>query len=209
MSKSKPKYSTQETPMEGAIIITPNIEGESREFLFDLEGGHDEYKLMGLDVEFVQHSSEVYARGVIEGLHFQRENTPAMIVAVTSGRALCVATDLRPECSTFGASHAVELTDENERMIYIPPYFSFGFMTLEPKTEVVCNYTGEYDPATQSSIIWDDEILAIDWQFERYDIDQKWLKISPKDKKAPAFRSYNQNTLWINRPKKSKYAMSY
>lgn len=195
--------------MEGALVITPNSEGESRDFLFDLEGGAQEYKLMGIEEEFVQHNSEVFARGVIKGLHFQRENTPGMIVAVTSGRALCVATDLRPECNTFGASHAVEITDENERLFYIPPYFSFGFMTLEPKTEVVCNYTREYDPASQSTIIWDDEILAIDWQFERYDIDKKWLKISPKDKKAPAFRAYNQNSLWINRPKKSKYAMSY
>lgn len=204
----KPKYSIQQIPIEGMMVITPEVEGQSRSFLCELDT-QDEFALMGIEESFVQQNIEKFARGVIKGLHFQRKDSQGTLIAVTSGRALCVGTDLRPESKTFGASHAVELTDENERVFYIPPYFAHGFLTLEPNTEVVCKYTKEYDPAEVSSIIWDDEILAIDWQFERFDIDAKRLNISQRDKKAPSFRSYNQNTLWINRPKKSKYAIGY
>ncbi|MFI3302161.1 MAG: dTDP-4-dehydrorhamnose 3,5-epimerase [Rikenellaceae bacterium] len=203
------KYEIKPTPMEGALVIAPEAEGESRDYLFDLEAGAAEYEAMGIPEEITHHTAETFARGVIRGLHFQRKDSCGVLLAVTSGRALAVATDLRPESKTFGASHAVELTTENERMLYVPPYFAYGFLTLEQKTEVVANFTGEYDSSTVSSIIWDDEILAIDWQFERFDIDQKRLNISQKDKKAPSFRSYNQNTLWVNRPKKSKYAIGY
>ncbi len=202
------KYDIQRPPIEGLQVITPEVEGCSREHLFDLTM-QDEYKAMELDAEFTQHTLTRYNRGVIQGLHFQRSNSAGVFIAVKSGGVLAVGVDLRPECKTFGAAHAVELTADNERMFYIPPYFAHGFMTLEHNTEVVCNYTESYDASAQSAIIWDDEILAINWQFERFDIDEKRLNISQKDRKAPCFRSYHQNTLWINRPKKSKYAMSY
>ena len=145
----------------------------------------------------------------MRGLYLQRQNSAGVLITVRSGGVLAVGVDLRPESRTFGASHSAELTAENERIFYIPPYFAHGFLTLEPSTEVVCSYTREYDPAEESAIIWDDEILAIDWQFERFDVDPKRLSILPRDKKAPSFRSYHQATLWVNRPKKSRYAISY
>ncbi len=200
-------YDIDTTPIEGMQIITPKEEGASRDFLFTLNTP-SLYQAMGIDEEFAQHSLAKYARGVMRGLYLQRQDSAGVLLAVTTGRVLAVGVDMRPESRTFGASHSVELTAENERMFYIPPYFAHGFMTLEQNTEVVCNYTREYDPACESSIIWDDEILSIDWQFERFDIDKKRLSMLPKDKRAPSFRSYNQNTLWPNRPKKSRYAIS-
>ncbi len=205
-----PKFETQETPIEGVVILSPEVEGESREYIFDMDLLAEVLKdSSDVEVEFTEHTSEKLARGVIRGLYFQRKNSRGTLVTVESGRALAVCVDMRPESITFGASHSVELTTENERMIYIPPYFAHGFLTLEPHTTVIRNFTNESDPATESTIIWDDEILAINWQFERFEIDEKRLNILQKDKKAPSFRSYNQNTLWINRPKKSKYSMSY
>ncbi len=203
------KYEIRTTPIEGPLVIAPEVEGEARDFLFDLENSAEEYKLMEIPEELTHHTNERFARGVIKGLHFQRKDSRGVLISAAAGRLLAVAVDLRPESKTFGASHSVELTTENERMLYVPPYFAHGFLTLEHNTEVVCNYTGEYDPATISPIVWDDEILAINWQFERFDIDERRLNISPKDKKAPSFRSYNQNLLWVNRPKKSKYAVGY
>lgn len=193
--------------MEGAFVITPEVEGGSRDFIWDLES-QEEYKLMGIEEDFILHTCEKCPRGVLRGLYFQRKDSQGTFITVKSGRVLAVGVDLRPESKTFGASHAVELTIENERMFYVPPYFAHGFLTLEQNSEVVCNYTEDFDPVEASSIIWDDEILAIDWQFDRFEIDAKRLNISQKDKKAPSFRSYNQNTLWVNRPKKSKYAIA-
>ncbi len=83
-----------------------------------------------------------------------------------------------------------------------------GYLTLERDTEVVCLCAAEYDPTQESGIIYDDEILAINWQYERYEIDEKRLNVGLREKKFPSFRSYNQNALWINRPKKSKYALT-
>ncbi len=202
------KFITRSTPtIEGPIIISPTQLGESREWLTNLEE-QEIYAEMGLEGKFAQQESEKLARGVVRGLYFQRKDSYGRLLAVTSGRALCVAVDLRPESKSFGAANSVELSAENETLLYIPPYFAVGFMTLEAATEVVCSGMGEVDAASVSGIIYDDEILAIDWQFDRYQIDEHRLNISQRDKRFPSFRSYNQNSLWINRPKKSKYALT-
>lgn len=190
------------------MIIKPNTLGESREWLTELDGSAEIYASMGLNDNFTQHSIEKMARGVMRGLYFQRKDSAPKLLGVTSGRALCVVVDLRPESASFGAANSVELSSENETLLYVPQYFACGFLTLEPSTQVICNSTDSYDPREESGIIYDDEIISINWQFERYDIDQKRLNMTQRDKKWPSFRSYNQNTLWINRPKKSKYALS-
>ncbi|MFI3317119.1 MAG: dTDP-4-dehydrorhamnose 3,5-epimerase [Rikenellaceae bacterium] len=202
------KFTTKSTPtIEGPMIIRPTELGGNRGWIADL-GVQENYAAMGLPQGFAQHDSETLARGVVRGLHFQRKDSFGRLLAVTAGRALCVAVDLRPESKSFGAANSVELNAENETMLYIPPYFALGFMTLEAGTTVICNSEQQNDVANHSGIIYDDEILAIDWQFERFQIDEKRLNISQRDKKWPSFRSYNQNALWINRPKKSKYALS-
>ncbi len=121
---------------------------------------------------------------------------------------MCVAVDLRPDYKSYGAAYSVELHSENEMLLYVPQYFAMGFLTLEAKTEVVINSAAEPDVKRESGILWDDEVINIDWQFERYDIDEKYLNISPRDKKNPSFRMYSPNTIWVNRPRKGKYALS-
>lgn len=200
------KFTIKEFPFEGPKIIVPNNENEPRAYLVELEE-QESYKQMGVEETFAQHTCEKFARGVLRGLHFQRKNPQGRFIAVTSGSALTVVVDLRPESKTFGASHAIELSAVNEQMIYVPQYFAHGFLTLEPQTEVVINYTNPYSEADDSRIIWDDEILAIDWRFDRYDIDQKRLNLSAKDRKSPSFRSYNQHDLWPGRVIKKSYAL--
>lgn len=207
-AKSESKYRIKESPIEGLNIISPAVLGAGRGFLEDMDS--EEYALMGISDEVMDHSVECFARGVLRGLYFPDKVAQGRIFAVTRGRALVVAVDLRPESKTFGASHAVELNGENEAIIYIPPYFGYGFLTLERDTEVVSNATlVASDEVELSGIVWDDEILLIDWQFERYEIDRKYLNISQRDRRFPCFRIYNPNNLWTNRPKKHKYARSY
>ncbi len=211
MAKSKPKYSIKSAPapMDGLLVVRPEKLGESREYLFDpmAEQSVAEFEQMGITESFVEHFEERYARGVLRGLHFQSVDPYCKLISVKAGRILAVAVDLRPESKSFGAAYSVELTAENEAMLFIPLYYAFGFMTLEQGTEVIFNYAGEYDPSQESGIIYDDEILAIDWQFERYEIDEKYLNMTQKDKKNKSFRMYNIHELWPNRPKRSKYAI--
>lgn len=200
------KFKINPTPLEDVLLLKPETLGESRDFLFDLEA--EEYAQMSFAEDgFSYHTTEKMARGVMRGLYLQRKNSHGRIIAATAGRILAVAIDLRPESKDFGAAHSVELNAENEAILYIPPYYAHGFLTLEPNTEVVVNSVNEPDEESFSGIIWDDEILAINWQFERYEIDEKRLSILGRDKKFPSFRSYNHNSIWINRPKKSKYAL--
>ncbi len=193
--------------IEGPMIIKPTELGQGREYLKDISLT-EPYAQMGIAEPLERHSCQSLARGVLCGLYFQRKDSYANFIAVTAGRVLAVVVDLRPEQSSFGAANSVELSSENEAMLYVPPYFAYGFLTLEAGTEVICNSSGQEDPASASGIIYDDEIIAINWQFERYQIDQKRLNIAGRDKKFPSFRSYNPNALWLNRPKKSKYALS-
>ncbi len=202
------KYTTKGTSsIEGPMIIRPEEFGADRAWLLDVEHG-EEILAMGIEEEFVQQYIEKMARGVVRGLYFQRKDSYSRLVGVIAGRVLCVVVDLRPESSSFGAANSIELSAENEALLYVPPYFALGYMTLEGATEVVVKGSAEVDPKTESGIIYDDEILSIDWQFERYEIDERRLNLSQQDRKFPSFRSYNKNTIWIDRPKKSKYALS-
>ncbi len=204
------EFKIKQSPVEDLIVITPASLGESREYLFDVESEQSiaAVESMGIEDTFVHHHHETLARGVMRGLHFQREDSYGRLVGVVAGRILCVAVDLRPDYQSFGAAYSVELHSDNESLLYVPPYFALGYMTLEAKTEVVINSAATPDVKRESGIIWDDEVLNIDWQFDRYEIDEKYLNISPRDKKSPSFRMYSPHTLWINRPKRSKYALS-
>ncbi|MFI3327527.1 MAG: dTDP-4-dehydrorhamnose 3,5-epimerase family protein [Rikenellaceae bacterium] len=208
MAKSKAKFTVKETQLEGVLVIRPEVCGGDRSYLWDLDT-QDEYKKMGLELDFVEHTSERFSRGVLRGLYFRSNEPYGKLISVKSGMILCVAVDMRPEHRDFGAAQSVVLTADEETMFYIPQYFAYGFLVLEGSTEVIVNMTDYYDESQESGIIWDDNILAIDWQFDRFDIDKKYLHLTQRDKRFSAFRSYNIHELWPNRPKKSKYAISY
>lgn len=189
------KFNVIKTPIEGLIIIEPTVFGDKRGFFLESYSKKD-FAEIGVDVEFVQDNHSKSGRGVLRGLHFQREHTQGKLVRVTSGAVLDVAVDLRPESRTYGASHSIELSAENKHMFYIPPRFAHGFLTLENNTEFMYKCTDYYHPESDSGIMWNDQILAIDWQFERYGIDEKYLIISEKDNKHKGFNQIIPATLW-------------
>lgn len=189
------KFKAIPTPIEGLIVIEPTVFGDARGFFMESYSERD-FAEIGIDDKFVQDNHSKSARGVLRGLHFQREHTQGKLVRVTAGGVLDVAVDLRPESRTYGASFSVELSAENKRMFYIPPRFAHGFLTLENNTEFLYKCTDYYHPESDGGIIWNDPILCIDWQFERYGIDQKYLNVSDKDKKHPAFRQLNPREIW-------------
>lgn len=189
------KLTVTETPIEGLLIIEPAVHGDKRGFFMESYSKRD-FAEIGIDVEFVQDNHSKSARGVLRGLHFQRQHTQGKLVRVTSGAVLDVAVDLRPESRTYGASHSVELSAENKRMFWIPERFAHGFLTLENDTEFQYKCTEYYDAESDGGIMWNDPVLCIDWQFERYGIDEKYLNISPKDKKHPGFNQILPHNLW-------------
>ncbi|MFI3322898.1 MAG: dTDP-4-dehydrorhamnose 3,5-epimerase [Rikenellaceae bacterium] len=191
------QFTITTTPIEGLLIIEPTKYGADREFFFDLDN-QELFASFGIPEIFIDNNIDRYPRGVIKGLHFQRENSQAKLITALTGAVLDVAVDLRPESKTYGASHAIELSEENERMFYIPPRFAHGFLSLEAGTELAFKCSNsEHIPSNESGVMWNDQVLAINWQFERYDIDEKWLNIDRRDKKQPSFWQLNPANLWV------------
>lgn len=178
------------------MVIEPTVFGDKRGFFLEAYSERD-FLEIGIDAHFVQDNHSKSGRGVLRGLHFQREHTQGKLVRVTAGSVLDVAVDLRPESRTYGASHSIELSADNHRMFYVPPRFAHGFLTLEDNTEFLYKCTDYYHPESDSGIMWNDQVLAIDWQFERYGIDEKHLNISDKDKKHQGFNQIIPSTLWV------------
>lgn len=189
------KFKKTETVIEGLYVIEPTVLGDSRGFFMESYSERD-FLEIGITETFVQDNHSKLGRGVLRGLHFQDKYPQAKLVRVTSGSMLNVAVDLRPESKTYGASHSIELSAENKRMYYIPPRFANGFLTLEKDTEFVYKYTDYYDPELDKGVMWNDPVLCIDWQLERYEIDQKYLNISNKDKKRPTFHQLTPREIW-------------
>lgn len=188
-----PNYTIKTTPIEGVLILEPNDNVNPTTCKWPTA---QELTELGITEKYKNKSEEKLARGVLRGLHFNTSGVQAKLVRVTAGAALNVAADLRYKSYTYGASHGVELSGENGRILYIPAHFAHGFLTLEPGTEITIKSSGILDTKKESGVQWDDQILAIDWQYERYDIDQKWLNIAPKDKKRTTFRQLDARFLW-------------
>lgn len=189
------KFKVTETPIEGLLIIEPLVIGDNRGFFLESYSKRD-FEAMGIDVEFVQDNHSKSSRGVLRGMHFQKVQTQGKLVRVTAGAVFDVAVDMRPDSRTYGASHSIELSAENKRMFYIPPRFAHGFLTLENNTELMYKCTDYYHPESDSGIMWNDQVLAIDWQFERFGIDEKYLNISEKDKRHLGFNQIIPAMLW-------------
>lgn len=189
------KLNVIQTPIEGLVIIEPTVYGDKRGFFMESYSVRD-FEEIGITDLFVQDNHSKSLRGVLRGLHFQTANPQGKLVRVTAGSVLDVAVDMRPDSRTYGASHSVELSAENKRMFYIPPRFAHGFLTLENNTEFLYKCTEYYDAESDSGIMWNDQVLNINWQFERYGIDEKYLNISEKDKRHQGFNQIIPQTLW-------------
>ncbi len=189
------KFKVIENPIKGLLIVEPITHSEVCIPTME-QYSEQELSEVGIEGEFVYESRQKLARGILSGLHFQRENTQAKVVRVVSGAVLYVAVDLRPDSRDYGASWSVEVSAENQRIVYIPEQFAHGFLTLEKNTEIISDCNNPDNAKDVAGVIWHDAILTIDWEFERYDIDEKYLRVSDRDKRLPAFRSWTPSAIW-------------
>lgn len=163
------------------LLIEPRRFGDARGFFSEV-WKRSALAAQGFAVDFVQDNHS-FSRdvGVLRGLHFQRPPTPqGKLVRVVRGRILDVAVDIRAGSPTYGQHVAAELSAENWAQLWVPRGFAHGFITLEPDTEVLYKVDGEYDPATDAGIAWDDPALGINWP-----IPPGGVTLSDKDRKAP------------------------
>lgn len=190
------KFKKKETGIEGLVVIEPTVFGDNRGFFMESYSKKD-FEEIGLNMEFVQDNHSKSKKGVLRGLHFQTKHTQGKLVRVIRGAVLDVAVDLRKGSKTFGKWCAVELTEENKKLFYIPEGFAHGFLTLEDETEFQYKCTDYYAPEFDSGVLWSDSDIGIEWNFEKYELNKNEILLSEKDRKQQTLKEFIESGVVI------------
>ena len=149
-------------PIEGLYVIEPAVHGDSRGYFMETYNLND-MKEAGLDMVFVQDNQSMSVKGVLRGLHFQKQYPQGKLVRVIRGRVFDVAVDLRAGSATYGKWYGVELTEENKKQFYISPGFAHGFLVLSETAEFCYKCTDFYRPGDEGGLAWNDPAIGIQW----------------------------------------------
>jgi dTDP-4-dehydrorhamnose 3,5-epimerase len=148
------------------VLIEPKLFGDDRGFFYESFNRKAFAQGTGVDPDFVQDNHSRSSRGVLRGMHYQIQQAQGKLVRVVQGRVFDVAVDLRRSSPTFGRWAGVELSGENKHMLWVPPGFAHGFVTLSETAEFLYKTTDYYAPAHERSIVWNDPQVGIRWPIE-------------------------------------------
>jgi dTDP-4-dehydrorhamnose 3,5-epimerase len=149
-------------PIEGLYIIEPSVHGDSRGYFMETYNQNDMHE-EGLDMVFVQDNQSMSTKGVLRGLHFQKQYPQGKLVRVIKGNVFDVAVDLREGSETYGKWFGVELTEENKKQFYISEGFAHGFLVLSETAEFCYKVTDFYHPGDEGGLAWNDPEIGIKW----------------------------------------------
>ena len=156
------KITVETCKIEGLKVITPTVFGDARGYFMETYHYND-YKAAGIDVEFVQDNQSASKKGVLRGLHFQKEFPHDKLVRVIKGEVDDVAVDLRKDSPTYRQWVAVELSAENRKQLLIPQGFGHAFLTLTDDVEFVYKCDNFYSKEHDRNIRFDDPELCVEW----------------------------------------------
>lgn len=167
-----------ETALPGVSLIEPRVFGDARGFFME-SWNRQAFADLGLHADFVQDNHSRSARGVLRGLHYQVQQPQGKLVRVVRGAVFDVAVDLRRSSPTFGRWTGHELSEDNQRMLWIPPGFAHGFLVLSDSADFLYKATAFYAPEHDRAVRWNDPAIGIDWPLTGAP------GLSPKDQAAP------------------------
>lgn len=156
----------ERTALSDVLVLEPKVFGDQRGFLMESYNRRTLENEAGIKLEFVQDNHSRSAKGVLRGLHYQIRQTQGKLVRVIAGAIFDVAVDIRRSSPTFGKSVSVELSAGNKRMVWIPPGFAHGFLTLSDDTEVLYKATDYYAPEHERSLLWSDPDIGVKWPLD-------------------------------------------
>jgi len=154
-----------ETDLPGVLILEPMVFGDTRGF-FQETWNEKVFQDIGINADFVQDNHSRSSKGILRGLHYQIQSPQGKLVRVSRGRVFDVAVDIRKSSPHFGRWTGAELSEDNRRMMWVPPGFAHGFMALEDDTDFLYKCTQFYEPQWDRSIAWNDPDIGIDWPLE-------------------------------------------
>jgi dTDP-4-dehydrorhamnose 3,5-epimerase len=168
------------------ILIEPKVFPDERGFFAEIYK-YSEFAMMGIKEYFVQDNYSKSSKAVLRGLHFQKNpHAQGKLVQCIKGKIFDVAVDIRKDSPTFGQWVSVEMSEENNLMLYVPSGFAHGFVVLSRAADVIYKCTREYSPEDDRGIIWNDPDLDIHWPVKN-------PVLSEKDKNHPALKDADNN----------------
>lgn len=180
------KLQVTKCEIDGLYIIEPAVYGDERGYFTETFNQRDLAE-HGLTMQFVQDNQSMSKRGVLRGLHFQRQHPQGKLVRVIQGAVFDVAVDIRPGSATLGKWFGVTLSKDNHRQFYISPGFAHGFYVLSETAEFCYKCTDFYAPEDEGGIAWNDADIGIQWPLAP---DAEPI-LSAKDQKWPSFAAFS------------------
>jgi dTDP-4-dehydrorhamnose 3,5-epimerase len=173
----------KEERIKGLFSIQPKVFGDERGYFLETFNQSNYGRLLDNFI-FVQDNVSLSAKGVLRGLHFQKPPfDQGKLVQVIKGSVIDISVDIRKDSPTYGEYISVLLTEKEKNQFWIPPGFAHGFCALEDNTIFSYKCTNYYSPENESSILWNDKTLNIDWTIAN-------PIISEKDKKGIKFDNF-------------------
>ena len=149
-------------PIKGLYVIEPTVYGDNRGYFTETYNQKD-MEEAGLNMTFVQDNQSGSTKGVLRGLHFQKQYPQGKLVRVIKGSVFDVAVDLREGSETFGQWYGIELSADNHLQFYISEGFAHGFLVLSDTAEFCYKCTDFYNPGDEGGLAWNDPEIAIEW----------------------------------------------
>ena len=156
------KITVTNCEIDGLYVIEPTVFPDARGYFVETYNQRD-FEEAGLNMKFVQDNQSMSVRGVLRGLHFQKEHPQGKLVRVLRGEVFDVAVDLRKHSKTYGKWFGVVLSAENKKQFYISEGFAHGFLVLSDEAEFAYKCTDFYHPGDEGGIIWNDPSIGIEW----------------------------------------------
>ena len=189
--------------IEGLCVIIPAVHNDSRGYFMETYSQRD-MEEAGIHINFVQDNQSMSVKGVLRGLHFQKNFPQTKLVRVIKGSVFDVAVDLRKDSETFGKWYGIELTEENKKQLLIPRGFAHGFLVLSETAEFCYKCDDFYHANDEGGLAWNDPAIGIEWPavVGRYQgsaspegyamTDGSAIYLSPKDTKWPCMDQYER-----------------
>ena len=178
--------------IQGLCVIEPTVHGDARGYFMETYNQKD-MEEAGLTMQFVQDNQSSSTKGVLRGLHFQKEFPQGKLVRVVKGSVFDVAVDLRSDSETYGKWFGVELTEENKKQFYIPEGFAHGFLTLTDNVEFRYKVDNVYNKESEGGMRYDDPTCNVDWGSLLNGIEPV---LSEKDQIGPTLEESNNQFVY-------------
>jgi dTDP-4-dehydrorhamnose 3,5-epimerase len=154
------------TAIPEVLMIEPRVFGDARGFFYESFNQRTFNDATGLALNFVQDNHSRSAKGVLRGLHYQIQQPQGKLVRVVRGAVFDVAVDIRKASPTFGQWVGVELSEDNQRQLWVPPGFAHGFVVTSESADFLYKTTDYYAPAHERSLLWNDPHVGVQWPIE-------------------------------------------